>query len=114
MPFKKILNELVQAMPEAIGAIIVDYDGECVQLTTKSDEHDVKVVGAYQKIQLDLLKNIFDHKTNAFITKSDGIDIVSMPIDDEYLVSLILKGDSLIGQAEYVLKSRLKELKEIM
>jgi len=52
LPFTAILNSIIDDMKDAIGVIILDIDGECVQLATQADEHDIKVIGAYQVIHL--------------------------------------------------------------
>ncbi len=119
VPFKEVLDELVSSIPEAIGAIIVDNEGENVQLVSKINDYEVKIIGAYQAIQLESLKaalvdslNCSDAQT--FITRAEEMDVISMRIDPEYTVSLVLSSGSLIGPAEFMMKRKLPKLKELM
>ena len=119
MPFKKVLNEIVDSVPKATGAIIVDFEGECVQLVTKKDEYELKVLGAYQVINFDTLKRaslggLIKDKTNTLIIRTEGIGIVTMRIDDDYYVSLIIEMGSSLSAAEFILKNKLEEIKRIM
>ncbi|MFC1855324.1 hypothetical protein ACFL2A_02125 [Thermodesulfobacteriota bacterium] len=113
MPFIDILNEIVERVPNALGAIIVDYEGESVQHVSKMDEHDLKVIGAYQEIHFGTIKDSHS-SAETFITKSDDMDVISMRLDDEYFVTLVLGRGAILGRAEFVLKSRLGELKALM
>jgi len=119
LPFQKILDDLVNDLPDAIGAIIVDYEGECVQLASRIDEDDIKLLGAYQVIYIDTIREMlvtrYDHcNANSITTKANLMDIISIRIDDDYLVSLVLKSDSLLGVAEHALKVQLIEIQKII
>lgn len=119
MPFKKVLGEIVESVPNATGAIIVDFDGECVQLVTKKDEYDLKVIGAYQVINFQSLKKatldgLIENEANTLIIRTEDMDILTMRIDEDYYVSLVIEMDSSLSAAEYILKEKLKEIKRIM
>ena len=48
MPFNYLLTNLLVDVPEAVGAIFVDYEGEAVEWVTRhGDPFDLKVEGAY-------------------------------------------------------------------
>jgi predicted regulator of Ras-like GTPase activity (Roadblock/LC7/MglB family) len=113
MPFKAILNRILDAVPEAKGAILVDFEGECVQYVSKMDDHELKVIGAYQVIHFGAFKET-ETTTETFITKSDSMDIVSVRIDEDYFICLVLNKGSVLGRVEFVLRSKLEELKSLM
>ena len=113
MPFIDVLNDIISKTPKAVGAIIVDFEGECVQHAGSMDEHEMKVIGAYQVIHFGSIKQK-DHTTETFITKANDLDVISMRLDDEYFVSLVLEKGSILGRAEYILKSNLKDIRDLM
>ena len=56
MPFNYLLTNLLVDVPEAIGAIFLDGEGETVDFVTRHGEpFDLKVEGAYQGIFTRLL-----------------------------------------------------------
>ena len=51
MPFNYILTNLLVDVPQAVGAILVDPEGEAVEWVTRhNDPFDLKVEGAYHSI----------------------------------------------------------------
>ena len=54
MPFRQILLELLQSIDGSLGALFLDWEGECVEVITErpldADDHDLRVIGAYQGI----------------------------------------------------------------
>lgn len=60
--FQKILHELVRSTDGAIGAIFLDWEGETVDLISErpfdADDHDLKVIGAYQGIFMTRLREL--------------------------------------------------------
>lgn len=58
MPFKRLLTELVDAVPGASGAILADWEGEAVEQHCFGDPFDMKVTAAHWGILLTQLKNL--------------------------------------------------------
>jgi len=62
LAFQKILHELVTSTPGAIGALFLDWEGETVEMLGarpfEADDHDLKIVGAYQGIFLTQLREM--------------------------------------------------------
>jgi len=56
VPFKTILVNLMDSVPGATGAILVDWEGEAVEQSCLYDIFDLKVVGAHKSILMNLLK----------------------------------------------------------
>lgn len=54
MLFQTILLELLQSTDGSLGALFLDWEGECVEVITErpfdADDHDLRVIGAYQGI----------------------------------------------------------------
>lgn len=55
-----ILHELLVTTSGAIAAIFLDYEGETVELVCEHNlsDHDLRIIGAYQGIFLDRLREI--------------------------------------------------------
>jgi hypothetical protein len=61
MPFNYLLTNLLVDVPEALGAIFLDEEGETVDFVTRHGEpFDLKVEGAYQGIFIRQLNSSFD------------------------------------------------------
>jgi predicted regulator of Ras-like GTPase activity (Roadblock/LC7/MglB family) len=58
MAFETILQELVDRVPEAIGAILVDWEGEAVMDHCHCDPYDLRFIAAHKGIILSRLKEI--------------------------------------------------------
>lgn len=56
MPFNEILKELVENVPHAVGAILVDWEGEAVQEYCHCDPYDIRFVAAHKGILLSRLR----------------------------------------------------------
>jgi len=46
MPFQPILKNLVESVPGAVGAILVDWEGEAVQEYSHGTTYDIRFIGA--------------------------------------------------------------------
>jgi predicted regulator of Ras-like GTPase activity (Roadblock/LC7/MglB family) len=58
VPFKKILQKLVESVPGANGAILADWEGEAVEQFSLFDEFEMKVIGAHKGIILSRLREL--------------------------------------------------------
>lgn len=109
----------MHGLPDALGAIIVDNEGENVQFQSTMDEYALKLIGAYQVIHFDLIKDALvtelkKSDADTIITTAKEMTIISKKINQEYFFSLILKKYPLLGPAEFAMKQKLKEIKEII
>jgi len=62
--FREILADALQAVGGAIGAIFLDSEGESVEVVSArpfdTDDHELRVIGAYAGIFLSQLRRITD------------------------------------------------------
>jgi len=56
MPYKSILKNLVERTPQAVGAIMVDWEGEAVQEYCHCEPYEIRFSAAHQGIILDHFK----------------------------------------------------------
>ena len=101
MPFKQILQNLVEAVPGATGAVFADWEGEAVEQFSRYDEYDIKVTGAHKGIILDRLRSIPRGSppgdVEDIVVTSGDSRIVIVPVGPEYL--LVMTADGRAGAA---------------
>jgi predicted regulator of Ras-like GTPase activity (Roadblock/LC7/MglB family) len=99
VPFRSILLELLQSIHGSLGALLLDWEGESVEAVTErpfdADDHDLKVIGAYQGIFLTRLKNLCDDiaigTPHRFKIDFAGTTVMSSDLKDGYYVVLIVE-----------------------
>jgi hypothetical protein len=102
MMFRQILQELVTSTPGAIGALFLDWEGETVELIGErpfdADEHDLKIVGAYQGIFLTQLRELCTRvdagQPHRFKIDFVGARVLSCDLKDGYYVVLVVDGSA--------------------
>jgi predicted regulator of Ras-like GTPase activity (Roadblock/LC7/MglB family) len=103
MPYQKILDELVRSVPGAVGALLLDSEGEVVvQAGARDYRH--KLIGAYQGIALAVARRIGGrHGTgavNGLTCRYTEAALVLRPLKDGYFFVLSLAPGSVVAEAE--------------
>ena len=105
MTFKSQLKQLLDNVPGALGAIIVDWEGEAVDQVSTVDEYDVKVLGAHSGIILTQLRDVLlrteSGSLNEVVICTDQNKILIVPLTEDYLLILQLELDSITALATY-------------
>jgi predicted regulator of Ras-like GTPase activity (Roadblock/LC7/MglB family) len=87
MPYKRILQDLVQAVPGAQAALLLDVQGEVVVEAGPRDER-YRLIAAYQGITLSSLRRATErHGTGQIlevISKHAGGSVILRPLRDGY------------------------------
>ena len=97
MPFRRILQELVQSTDGAVGAIFLDSEGETVQLVSAEGlaPDDLRFVGAWQGIFLAHLRNVCSElqagPPRRFKIEFARAAVLSCDLKDGYYVVLLVK-----------------------
>lgn len=119
MPYKKLLTELVDATSGVTGAILVDWEGETVELACGSvDEYDLKLLAAHQGIILNQVRDACGRLLGAasselVVTTGVGGCIVGA-VGAEYALVMTFHRDALVGRALQRFRKTQKQLiKEI-
>jgi len=109
LPLQKEIDALVADLSGAIGAIIVDYDGEAV-VSSSNDlaTYDLQVVGAYGGIFLDHLRritreNVFGAPVS-FVINGAEARLLHHVLRDGYFIVVILRKDASVAVARERLK----------
>jgi len=104
MPFNYLLTNLLVDVPQALGAIFVDPEGEAVELVTRhGDPFDLKVEGAYHSIflrQLDALAASANAGTiDSFVLEGTHLTTLTQALPDGYYVVLVVDRSASRAQA---------------
>jgi len=115
MPFRKILKNLVESMPGAIGAVFADYEGETVDFYSSNDEpYQLKVIGAHNCAILNLInkaqKKVRGGDVSTVTLKMDNFSIIITPVKQGYYLLVTLKNSSMMEKACYRIKKAVKAL----
>ncbi len=103
MPFKRILQELMDAVPGATGAILADWEGEAVEQCCCYDVYDLKVIGAHKGILLNIMKEMHGKLSvgeirHTFIS-TEQQHFLFGPIGPDYLLVMTLNKRAIVGLA---------------
>jgi predicted regulator of Ras-like GTPase activity (Roadblock/LC7/MglB family) len=116
MPFINILKKLVDRTPHAVGAILVDWEGEAVQEYCHCDPYDIRFVAAHKGIILARLKELHDSGRvgaveDVVITSTDGHLVIGC-IDQDYSLVLSIGRDCPQALALHHFRDAIAELKK--
>lgn len=103
MPFKSLLNLLVERVPGAQGAIIADWEGEAVDQVGIMDEYDLKVIGAHKGVILHNMREVVDRLGDdelkeIVVTTKQGQTLI-LPVTKDYYLVLTLDRSDMLGRA---------------
>jgi predicted regulator of Ras-like GTPase activity (Roadblock/LC7/MglB family) len=107
LAFEKILHQLVSSMPGAIGALFLDWEGETVAMLGArpfdADDHDLKIMGAYQGIFLTQLRQICERieagRPHRFKVEFASTKVLCCDLEDGYYLVLVMDAGTNEGLA---------------
>ncbi|HET7435099.1 MAG TPA: hypothetical protein VFN10_10360 [Thermoanaerobaculia bacterium] len=105
MSFRRILDELLSTTTGSIAALFLDYEGETVELLSAHDldNHDLKIIGAYQGIFLDQLRalcaQVAAGSPQRFKLEFEKTMVLSCDLKDGYYIVLLVDADANEGIA---------------
>lgn len=103
MPFKTLLNSLVERVPGAQGAIIADWEGEAIEQSGIMDDYDLKVIGAYKGVILHNMREVVDRLGNdelkEIVVTTKQAQILILPVTKDYYLVLTLDRSDMLGRA---------------
>jgi len=118
MSFEIILQELVDHVPLAIGAILVDWEGEAVMERCRCDPYDIRFIAAHKGIILAHLKAILNttevgEVEDVVVTSSGGHLIIGC-IDEDYSLVMNIERSCPVGLALHHFRRSITALKKEM
>jgi len=117
VPFKSILQDLVQSTAGATGAILIDWEGEAVDLySPAANEFDIKIFGAHQNIIFNRIREIRQRVpsqtvSNTVIT-TDQLHAILGAIGNDYTLVTTLERNALVGRALMSVERAIKLLEK--
>ena len=119
MPFKTILNRLVADTNGAVGAILLDWEGEAVEAASSAaSTDDLKLIGAYQAVFFDRLQKICSASSigapSRFEIHLEHASFLNCVLIDGYYAVLVVRGTSHKAVAWQRLEASRQELMEEM
>lgn len=103
MPFKSLLNLLIERVPGAQGAIIADWEGEAVDHVGIMDDYDLKVIGAHKGVILHSMREVVDRLGNdelkEIIITTKQAQTLILPVTKDYYLVLTIDRSDVLGRA---------------
>lgn len=86
--FKNILERLVHAVPGAIGAVIIDADGETVDYAGTLPAFHTKLMGAHLRIALDAIEKSPEGATRQLLVRARRASFLVRSLPDGYALAI--------------------------
>lgn len=103
MPFKSLLNSLIERVPGAQGAIVADWEGEAVEHVGVMDDYDLKVIGAHKGVLLHSMREVADRlgkdELKEIIITTKQTQTLVLPVTKDYYLVLTLDRSDMLGRA---------------
>ncbi len=117
MPFKTILHDLVEATAGATAAILIDWEGEAVELySPAANDFDIKILGAHQNIIFNRIREIRQKVPSQTICNTvittDRQHLILGAIGDDYTLVTTLERNALVGRALISVQRAIKLLEK--
>ncbi len=110
MPFQYLLTNLLVEVPEAVGAIFLDAEGEAVEWVSGPDRdpYDLKVEGAYHSIFKRQVSEVSEAASNGavelYVVEGSETMTLTQLLPDGYYVVLVVRRGGSPGLAKYHLR----------
>ena len=119
MDFEYVLGELMARVEGAVGILLLDEQGECVDaFGSATSIHDIKVLGAYQGIFLQRLRTVLKrHDLGDCLevtTQIGGSQLLTVPLPDGYYLTMVLGDEAVVGVARHELTDAARRIGEIL
>jgi len=107
MSFKAALEDLLERIPGALGAIMADWEGEAVDqvVSSRMDAFDMKIIGAHKGIILtnmrQAMRDLDSDDLQEIIVTTEKTQTLIIPITTDYYLVLTLQKDASFGRAQF-------------
>ena len=118
MPFKAILEQLVERVPGAIAAVLADWEGEAVSAYTSGEgtDYNIKFIGAHHGILLGHARKMLTElqlgQAREINFVMDNFHVLTAAVNREYYVVLALAPETSLALARFELRQALTRLKQ--
>jgi len=116
MSVEAILKDLVELVPQSIGAILVDWEGEAVMEHCHCDPYDIRFIAAHKGIILARLKEMQSAaqigEVEDVVVTSDKGHLMIGCIDQDYSLVMNTERNCPTALALYHFRRAVNELKK--
>lgn len=103
MSFKSVLEDLLERVPGALGAILADWEGEAVDQVSRIGEFELKIIGAHKGIILTnmrkAMRDLDSDDLQEIVVTTEKTQTLIIPITTDYYLVLTLQKDASFGRA---------------
>lgn len=116
MPFKRMLEDLVNRVPGGDAALFADKEDEAIAAYTAAEdtEYGIKVVGAHHGILLrrarEVLSGMRMGDTREIIFEHEKLQVLASLVDGQYYLVLTFSGIENLGRARYEMRRAVKDI----
>jgi predicted regulator of Ras-like GTPase activity (Roadblock/LC7/MglB family) len=110
MPFNYLLTNLLVDVPEALGAIFLDAEGEAIEWVSQraGNPYDLKVEGAYHAVIKRQLESVTESQgigeLRSYIFEGRNLATLTEILPEGYYVVLVAHRTGPLGVARYHLR----------
>ena len=116
MAFKEILENLIEQVPGALGAILSDWEGEAVDQVSKIGEYELKVIGAHKGIILtnvrQAMRDLESDALEEIIVTTERNQTMILPVTHDYYLVLTLERGESLGRALFEARKTIVALRK--
>jgi len=103
MSIEKIISKLMEQLPDALGAILVDWEGEAIAFSSRMDAGDddfaLKVVGAHNGLILSQLRACMSATVEEVVVATSARTTLIVPVTEDYSLILVQKREPHTGHS---------------
>jgi len=119
MPFKEVLGEIVRTTPGGIGAVLVDDEGEMIDIFTSEDNFQMKLIGAHHGIILTAVQQSLEDFGNGDVLcglsiRSERYIFNIAPVQDGIFVVLVQDREGVPSMGMKVLKGAIPSISRLI
>ncbi|UFS69657.1 roadblock/LC7 domain-containing protein [Geomonas sp. RF6] len=119
MPFKSILQQIVEESGGGLGGIVMGYDGIAIdEYQAQRDELDVHLLAVeYASVLKEIKRTVGVLKTGELeevSISSEQCRVIVRGVSDDFFVALVLSADGNYGKGRYLLKRDAWKLREAL
>ena len=115
MPFKEVLGLVVKSVRGGVGAILVDDEGEAVDVFTRGDGYEIRLAGAHHGVIIALLEEAIqrmeqEDNLQGLSFTSQHFIYTAVPVQEGLYVVLMQDKTGIPSQGMKVLKDSVSQI----
>lgn len=116
MSFKITLENLIERVPGALGAILADWEGEAVDQVSRIGDYEIKVIGAHKGIILtnmrQAMRDLDSDALEEIVVTTERNQTLILPVTQDYYLVLTLERGEALGRALFEARKTIAVLRK--